>query len=102
VRAAFGERFDIRPGYLNTASIGVPSLSTADAMVDAIADWRSGSAQPAEFDADVDTARAGHGHSARLAEAGVVASARAGRIRLSFHLYNTMADVALVLRALGR
>jgi selenocysteine lyase/cysteine desulfurase len=57
VRAAFGERFDIGPGYLNTASIGVPSLSTADAMVDAIADWRTGSVQPADFDADVDTAR---------------------------------------------
>src|SRR5262245_11632950 len=36
-----------------------------------------------------------------LADAGVAASARAGRIRLSFHLYNTMADVELVLRALG-
>jgi selenocysteine lyase/cysteine desulfurase len=38
----------------------------------------------------------------RLTEAGIVASARAGRIRLSFHLYNTMADVEIVLRALGR
>jgi selenocysteine lyase/cysteine desulfurase len=38
----------------------------------------------------------------RLADAGVVASARAGRIRLAFHVYNTIADVELVLRSLGR
>jgi selenocysteine lyase/cysteine desulfurase len=37
----------------------------------------------------------------RLAAAGVTASARAGAARLGFHLYNTRADVALALRALG-
>ncbi len=37
----------------------------------------------------------------RLAAAGVTASARAGAARLAFHLYNTHADVALALRALG-
>ena len=58
MREAFGERFDIRPGYLNTASIGVPSSTTADTMVETIADWRTGSAQPADFDADVYAARA--------------------------------------------
>jgi hypothetical protein len=57
VREAFGERFDIRPGYLNTASIGVPSANTADRMIETITDWRTGAAQPAEFDADVYTAR---------------------------------------------
>jgi len=36
----------------------------------------------------------------RLVSAGAVISARAGRTRLSFHLYNTMDDVDLVLRAL--
>lgn len=58
MREAFGERFDIRPGYLNTASIGVPSKSTADRMVETIADWRTGAVQPADYDADVHTARA--------------------------------------------
>jgi selenocysteine lyase/cysteine desulfurase len=57
VREAFGEQFDIRPGYLNTASIGVPSTRTANRLVAAIADWRTGAAQPAEFDADVHAAR---------------------------------------------
>lgn len=36
----------------------------------------------------------------RLLRAGAAISTRAGRIRLSFHLYNTMEDVELVLSAL--
>ena len=36
----------------------------------------------------------------RLAAAGVQGSVRAGKIRLGFHLYNTEADVAQVVRAL--
>ncbi|MGH3622551.1 MAG: aminotransferase class V-fold PLP-dependent enzyme [Sciscionella sp.] len=42
------------------------------------------------------------GAAATLAEAGVRASVRAGRTRLSFHLYNTVEDVAMVLDALQR
>lgn len=37
----------------------------------------------------------------RLAEAGIAAAVRAGRLRLSFHLYNSQADVEAVLRALA-
>jgi selenocysteine lyase/cysteine desulfurase len=37
----------------------------------------------------------------RLAAAGVRAAVRAGRLRLSFHLYNSDADVEAVLRALA-
>jgi len=62
VREAFGERFDIRLGYLNTASIGVPSIRMADRMVETIADWRAGAAEPAEFEPDVDAARAAWAH----------------------------------------
>jgi selenocysteine lyase/cysteine desulfurase len=58
VREAFGELFDIRAGYLNTASIGVPSVRTADRMTETIADWRTGAAEPTEFEPDVETARA--------------------------------------------
>jgi selenocysteine lyase/cysteine desulfurase len=36
-------------------------------------------------------------HAARLSAAGVVGAVRAGRTRLSFHLYNTMDDVDLVV-----
>jgi selenocysteine lyase/cysteine desulfurase len=37
----------------------------------------------------------------RLAAAGIRAAVRAGRLRLSFHLYNSEADVETVLRALA-
>jgi selenocysteine lyase/cysteine desulfurase len=36
----------------------------------------------------------------RLARAGIMAAARAGRLRASFHLYNTEADVDAALEAL--
>ena len=38
----------------------------------------------------------------RLQSAGIKASVRAGAVRISFHLYNTDADVDAVARALGR
>ena len=38
----------------------------------------------------------------RLAPAGIMVAARAGRLRASFHLYNTDADVDAALDALGR
>lgn len=38
--------------------------------------------------------------AARLADAGIAAAVRAGRLRLSFHLYNSEADVEVALRAL--
>jgi selenocysteine lyase/cysteine desulfurase len=40
------------------------------------------------------------GAGERLAAAGVVSSVRAGAVRLSFHLYNTLDDAARVLAAL--
>jgi len=39
--------------------------------------------------------------TARLAGAGIAAAVRAGRLRLSFHLYNSSADVEAALRALA-
>jgi selenocysteine lyase/cysteine desulfurase len=59
VREAFGRRFDVVDGYLNTASIGVPPTDAADAVADAVHRWRRGTDQPARFDAEVATARAG-------------------------------------------
>lgn len=38
--------------------------------------------------------------ASRLADAGIAAATRAGRLRLSFHLYNSDADVDAALRAL--
>ena len=59
MRTAFGEEFDVPDGYLNTASIGIPSRAVAAAVERGVADWRSGAAQPADHDAAVEAGRAG-------------------------------------------
>lgn len=59
MRTAFGQTFDIGPGYLNTASVGIPPVAVADLMTTAISLWRTGSIQPPEYDKDVAMAREG-------------------------------------------
>lgn len=56
---AFGREFRAGPGYLNTASIGLPPAVAADAVTDAVADWAAGRARPPAFDDAVEAARAG-------------------------------------------
>lgn len=58
MRTAFGQRFDVIDGYLNTASIGVPPVVAADAVAGAVDRWRTGAAQPVDFDEPVAAARA--------------------------------------------
>ncbi|MFD8495489.1 aminotransferase class V-fold PLP-dependent enzyme [Amycolatopsis sp. NPDC059657] len=41
------------------------------------------------------------GDADRFAEAGVIASVRAGKVRVGFHLYNDLGDVERVLHAIG-
>jgi selenocysteine lyase/cysteine desulfurase len=60
MRHAFGEDFDLRSRYLNTASIGVPSRSVLAAVGQAVQAWGAGGSQPTDFDADVAAARAGY------------------------------------------
>jgi selenocysteine lyase/cysteine desulfurase len=57
IRTAFGQSFDISPGYLNTASIGIPPLFVADAVAQAVGRWRTGSDRSNAFDAAVAAAR---------------------------------------------
>ncbi len=59
MRAAFGQHFDVPDGYLNTASIGVPPVTVAEAVAAAVHNWRTGTGQPADFDAAVALGRAG-------------------------------------------
>lgn len=61
MRSAFGERFDVPDGYLNTASIGIPPVTAADAVADAVTGWRTGAGRPSDFDGPVATARAAYG-----------------------------------------
>ncbi|MQA10384.1 MAG: aminotransferase class V-fold PLP-dependent enzyme [Pseudonocardiaceae bacterium] len=58
MREAFGESFDVPTGYLNTASIGIPPATAADAVAAAVGSWRRGEARPADYDEPVATARA--------------------------------------------
>lgn len=57
MRTVFGETFDLGPGYLNTASVGVPPRSVVDAMHATIDRWSAGADQPPVFDKDVAVAR---------------------------------------------
>ena len=57
IRTAFGQSFDVSPGYLNTASIGIPPLFAADVVAQAVERWRTGSDRSNAFDADVAAAR---------------------------------------------
>ena len=59
MRTAFGEEFDVPDGYLNTASIGIPSCAVAAAVDGALSAWRTGAAQPADHDPAVEAGRAG-------------------------------------------
>lgn len=46
------------PGYLDTASIGLPPVRTAEALVAAVEGWRVGRERPQDFDEYVERSRA--------------------------------------------
>lgn len=56
---AFGREFPHRPGYLNTASIGVPPLDAAETVAGAVRAWSRAQLSPKDFDDAVETSRAG-------------------------------------------
>lgn len=56
--SAVAEVFDPDPGYLNTASLGVPPSTALMAIDSAMRKWRKGQLQPADFDVVVARARA--------------------------------------------
>jgi len=49
--------FHAGPGYLNTASVGLPPRVAMEEMRASLADWEAGKCDPISFDADVDRAR---------------------------------------------
>ncbi|MFC4856348.1 aminotransferase class V-fold PLP-dependent enzyme [Actinophytocola glycyrrhizae] len=57
MREAFGAHFEVPAGYVNTASIGIPSAAVADAVADAVTGWRTGAARPPHYDRYVAAAR---------------------------------------------
>ncbi|MGI8576866.1 MAG: aminotransferase class V-fold PLP-dependent enzyme [Nocardioidaceae bacterium] len=42
--------FDVRPGFLDTATVGIPPRSAADAIDLVLTDWRRGDLKAADFD----------------------------------------------------
>ncbi|SCF24805.1 aminotransferase class V-fold PLP-dependent enzyme [Micromonospora chokoriensis] len=99
-------RFDISPAWFSwvgaapalelVAEIGVPAIQAHD--VGLANRFRAGLGQPpgesAIVTVDVPDAER------RLSEAGIRAAVRAGRVRASFHIYSTEADVDAALAAL--
>lgn len=61
MREAFGAVFDVQPGYLNTASIGVPPRHVADAVAAAHERWRRGQDTSSSFNEAVESSRAAFG-----------------------------------------
>ncbi|HEX8868240.1 MAG TPA: aminotransferase, partial [Lentzea sp.] len=61
MREAFGAVFDVEPGYLNTASIGVPPRHVADAVSAAQERWRRGQDTSSSFTEAVETSREAFG-----------------------------------------
>src|SRR5262245_57568900 len=47
-------------GYLNSATMGLPSIDTAAAVRQMLADWEAGRVDPNAYDHDVDRARDGY------------------------------------------
>lgn len=105
--AADARRFDVSPAWHPwvtqvpalelLADIGAPALHAH--AVGLANRFRAGMGLTAGDSAIVSVA-ADDGARARMQQAGVVGSVRAGRVRLAFHLYNTDADADLAAAAL--
>jgi selenocysteine lyase/cysteine desulfurase len=50
--------FSLDPGFLDTATVGVPPTASVEAMLAAVDDWRVGNLRPTDFDGMVDRGRA--------------------------------------------
>jgi selenocysteine lyase/cysteine desulfurase len=80
VREAFGQRFEVPVGYLNTASIGVPPVAVADAVDEAVTRWRTGQARAPEFDEHVAAARTAWARLAGVDSANVATGASVSQL----------------------
>lgn len=105
--AATARRLDTSPAWFNWVA-AAPALETLLAVgVDAVHEhdvrlanrFRAGLGLPESNSAIVSTDVPGAAE--RLAAAGIQASVRAGSLRASFHLYNTLDDVDAALAALA-
>ncbi|MFD4642379.1 aminotransferase class V-fold PLP-dependent enzyme [Lentzea sp. NPDC058436] len=75
MREAFGAGFDVQPGYLNTASIGVPPRHVADAVMASHERWRRGEDTSSTFNDAVETSREAFGRVVGVPAASVACGA---------------------------
>jgi selenocysteine lyase/cysteine desulfurase len=75
MREAFGAVFDVQPGYLNTASIGVPPRHVANAVAGAHERWRRGEDTSSDFTLVVETSRQAFGRLVGVPETSVACGA---------------------------
>jgi len=68
------------PGWLNTASYGLPPRPAWDALQAALADWRVGATGPAEWDAFTGVARAGFARLIGVPDGDVAVGAQASQL----------------------
>ena len=54
------ERFELVPGYLNTATLGLPTHASLEVFRNRLAEWQSGVLHAPSFDADVSRCRAAY------------------------------------------
>lgn len=80
MREAFGAAFDVPTGYLNTASIGVPSVAVADAVTGVVDGWRTGAARAPQYDRYVIAARTGWARLVGVAPERVAAGASVSQL----------------------
>lgn len=59
--AGVGDLFDAEPGFLDTASSGLPTRATVAALERALGRWRAGQAKPQDYDAALESCRAAFG-----------------------------------------
>jgi selenocysteine lyase/cysteine desulfurase len=68
------------PGWLNTASYGLPPRPVLDALQSALADWQLGALGPAEWDEATGIARAGFARLIGVPEGDVAVGAQASQL----------------------
>ncbi|WP_433799029.1 aminotransferase class V-fold PLP-dependent enzyme [Actinomycetospora sp. CA-084318] len=85
---AFGARFDVGPGYLNTPSVGVPPRHVVDAVRAWTDDWATGGISAPAMDGPVDVTRAAFaaltGFPTTAVAVGSVVSGLLGPVAASF------------------
>lgn len=71
------EHFDIIPGYLNTATLGLPTRATIEVVRQNLIDWQSGDLHAPNFDREVERCRVAYARLADTTPSNVAAVAQA-------------------------